>query len=791
MRQGIWRLGAVLVLVALSVGAQAATAVDDTPGKPGEWGFHPEEGSTSRTTPPGFVWRRQEKATSYTLQIGRDATFEPVEYEAAKISYNCHCPSKVLAPGRWFWRFRFVDDAGKASAWSKPREFTIGPDAVAYPMPPRGELLGRIPKAHPRMFLRPEDLPALRERAKSDLKPACDQLIRQCNQLMKKPPPTAEPPKYPSGMVQKSEEWRKIWWGNREYTITLLDGAATLAFTRLLSGNEAYGQMARRLLMAAAEWAPKGATGYLYNDEAGMPYASRFSRTYTFVNDLLSEEERAKCRQVMRVRGQEMYKHLCPRHIWMPYASHSNRAWHFLGEVGVAFLDEIPEASEWVWFAMNVFFNVYPVWCDDDGGWHEGVSYWKSYIERFTWWADIMRSEMGISAYQKPYFSQVGYYPMYFQPPGTVGGGFGDQTERTPSAMHCRLMTNLAIQAHNGYWQWYVEANGGPSGEGGYIGFMRGVLPKVEAKVPTDLPSSRCFRGIGQAVLNTTLLDARKNVAVFFKSSPFGQQSHGFEANNSFALYAFGERLLVRSGERDIHGSEHHYKWMHHTKSGNNITINGQGQLMHSAASKGRITGFFTSEAFDYVCGEAGGCYGETARRYTRHILFIKPELIVVYDRLETPQPATFNYWLHSFQEMAVRDPRDIEVRDNVARCRVSFLQPSGLQISQTNRFDPPPRDRVKLTQWHLTASTTQAATHCEFVTLLRPYRAGQNPATEAKIETTAYGHLVKAALASGEVLIGLRAKDGVRVQSEGLSGEGDVVAVVTGSDGKRRASFP
>ena len=40
----------------------------------------------------------------------------------------------------------------------------------------------------------------------------------------------------------------------------------------------------------------------------------------------MSEEEREICRQVMKVRGEEMYRHLCPRHLWRPYSSHANRA---------------------------------------------------------------------------------------------------------------------------------------------------------------------------------------------------------------------------------------------------------------------------------------------------------------------------------------------------------------------------------------------------------------------------------------------------------------------------------
>ena len=98
----------------------------------------------------------------------------------------------------------------------------------------------------------------------------------RCEQLLKNPPSTDEPKKYPAEMDRGSEEWKALWWGNRTYTIAALNGAATLAFTRLLGGKEEYGQLARRILLDCARWDPQGATGYRYNDEAGMPYAYYF-----------------------------------------------------------------------------------------------------------------------------------------------------------------------------------------------------------------------------------------------------------------------------------------------------------------------------------------------------------------------------------------------------------------------------------------------------------------------------------------------------------------------------------
>ena len=773
----------VCSLAALAGGA--TLKVDDRPRRTGEWGFRPSEGTASPTNPPAFVWRPQKNAASYEIECSRDGAPGAAAYRAKGIRYNCHCPPKVLGKGKWLWRFRFVSRKGQTSSWSKSRSFEIPGEAAAFPMPGREELLARIPKRHPRLFVRPEQLPRLRQLAQGERKAVYDALVRQCERLVRKPPPCGEPPKYPLGTTRLSEEWRKIWWGNRRHTVNVLHNAATLAFTRLLGGKDEYGHLARRLLLSAAQWDPKGSTGYRYNDEAGMPYAYYFARTYTFVNDLLSEQDKAICRRVMAVRGKEMYGHLSRTHLWRPYGSHRNRAWHFLGEVGVAFLGEIPEAAEWVCFATNVFYAAYPVWCDPDGGWHEGMSYWSSYIGRFTWWADVMRVAMDIDAYKKPYFSKVGTYAMYLQPPGTLGGGFGDLTARRRSAHNRDLMAVFAAQARNPTWQWYVDAHGGPRAPSGYIGFIRGSLPKVEAKPPTGLPTSRCFRGTGQAVLNATLLDARDNAEIVFKSSPFGTQSHGYEAQNAFLLYAFGERLLIRSGRRDLYGSRHHKLWMWHTKSVNSITVNGQSQGRRTAGAPGRILAFHTSPTMDYVAGEAGGAYGKHLKRFTRHIVFVKPEVILIFDRLEALKPSTFEWCLHAPTKMAVNGQGDVRVVNRGAACRVAFLAPAGLKLSLTDKFDPPPRPRIKLVEWHLTAQTPQPAQRMDFVTLIRPHRTKEPPAIlENRIKPVPGGYHVDAEVPRGPIVFLLRTGN-EPVRSGKAVVDADIVAIRYDTEGR------
>jgi len=776
---------AVAIAAGSFVGPALTWSLDESPTREGEWGFRPAEGSVSDVNPPGFCWRPEKDLVAWELECTPESGGPSAAYRAAAVEFNVHCPDRTLPAGKYTWRYRGVDKQGQQTDWSRDRAFSIAEDAVAMPLPARDVLLARIPRSHPRLFIRPEDLPRLRELARGELKDQYAQLTARCDQLLRKPPPTDEPPKYPEGTERLSEAWREIWWGNRTYTIAALDGAATLAFTHQLGGKQEYGQLAKRILLDCARWDPTGATGYRYNDEAGMPYAYHFSRTYTFVHDLLAPDERQACRDVMRVRGEEMYRHLCPRHFWYPYASHSNRAWHFLGEVGIAFLGEIEGADDWVWFAMNVFRNVYPVWSDDDGGWHEGSSYWSSYLSRFTWWADVMRAAMGIDAYHKPFFSRAGFYPMYLMPPGKVGGGFGDLTARRRASDNVPLVSVLAAQAGNPYWQWYVEQMGGPQETAGYVGFVRGMLPRVEPKAPDDLPASHLFRGTGQAYLNTTLKDAAEGVQVVFKSSPFGTQSHGYEANNSFLLWAYGQRLLIRSGYRDIYGSDHHRNWMWSTRSVNNITVAGQGQGRRTAAARGAVTAFATTPEIDLVVGEACAAYvgektaanpdGKPLERFTRAIVFVKPDLVIVFDRLIAREPVRFEYWLHAINEMQVNGQHDILVRAGDVRCQIDFLAPGGLTFAQTDQYDPNPRPRITLREWHLTATTPRDARAMQFVTLLRPHRAGHEPPREAALEQVDGGYVLRAGVSDGQVLALLPLDEKAELSADGLATVGKI----------------
>ncbi len=810
MKKQVCLLTFLLVSLLFAGGYTTGLMLDESPATEREWGYRPSEGMISAVNPPSFCWRPQKDIINWEFECAITPDFSTIEYRSSGIAMNVHGPPRILPAGRYFWRYRGQDQAGQFTSWSQTRDFTLPDDATHMPLPSRQDLLARIPSAHPRLFVRPEELPELRELAKGDRKPQYDQLIATCDQLLANPPSTAEPFLYPETMQRYGYEWTLQWWGNRLHVIKALDGAAMLGFTYQLSGKREYGDLAKKLLLECARWDPFGASGYRYNDEAGMPYTCYFARAYTYIHELLSEEERAVCRNVAAVRGKQMYEHLYPRQLWDAFVSHNARAWHFLGELGIAFAGEVEGADEWVWFAMNLTYNVYPIWSDEDGGWHEGFSYWHSYIGRFKWWGLAVRSAMDLNVFAKPYFYQAGYFAMYHMPPGRDAAEFGDgsvrikETNLVPlfgegsflreqAVNAVPLMSRLAAETGNGYWQWYVEQMGGPVEEPGYIGFAHPLPRNVKAVEPDDLPTSRLFRGTGLACLNTTLRDAREDVQVLFKASQMGTQSHGIESSNSFALWAYGERLLIRTGHYYMYGAPHHADWVWETKSQNNITVNGHGQVKHSPFSKGKIAAFKTAPRIDAVVGEAGEAYriggGDAEHRlldrFTRAILFVKPELIIVYDRLEAREPSTFAYHLHALNQFQMAGQQKIRCVSGDVSCDILMLAPQNLILSQTDQYDPNPWPQITFRDWHLTAVTDTKSLKKEFITLYRPHRGVQS-APKAELSERDGGYVLKVGLGDESVVALLPSADKAGLAGEGLTSCGEIV--VQYRTGKGRA---
>ncbi len=715
-------------------------AAPDRPARPGEWGYRPADGTTVAVTPPSLTWVHNPKAGRYEIQWANNPQFRQASTAATRWCVYTH--NEPLAPGRYYWRYRVVYADGKRSAWSRTRSFVVPSSAISFPQPTIDELKRRIPRAHPRLFFTADKLNEWRRWANSDGQAVIAALCRQADEVLNRGP-TPEPTVM--GTI-RNPETRDYWWPNRVQTLRACLEAETLALAYLFTGSERYRQGARRWLLHLASWDPDGPTNFRLNCEAAKPLLHRLPRVYDWAYDTLTSAERTRVQAVMRRRALDAWRSGEVRegngHLNRPYSSHGNRTWHKLAECAVATLGEIPEAETWLDYAVNKFYAAYPVWSDDDGGWHEGLSYWAGYMSKFVWWAELAQLSLGIDCFRKPYFANAGDYAMYTAPPGSPDMGFGDLSYRPPRSSWS-FVPYFAARTRNPYLAWWADQWGMKlEAREPLLAILWARLQPIKPEPPDRLPPSKVFHGTGIAVLNRTLRDACENIQIRFKSSPMGRQSHGHDPHNSFTLNAYGDQLLVNCVYRDWHGSPFHTRWCWSTRAQNALLVNGKGQKPHSPDPLGRIVAARFEPGLHYVAGEAAAAYGGILERFTRHVLLIEPDLVVLVDDLVAREPSTYQWMFHSLSRFTLSDHQDtVTLSRRRARMVMTFSWPDGLATRQWSGYDPAPdvkfmRGRTFPTQWHLELASGRPVRAGVFVAAMRISRKDE-PVTPAGVDRT------------------------------------------------------
>ncbi|MBS1829435.1 MAG: DUF4962 domain-containing protein [Acidobacteria bacterium] len=706
-----------------------------------EWGYRPAEGETVAVNPPSLSWVHEKDAVTYTVQWAANPEFKNAT-EAGAVPWSVYTHHKTLKPGTYHWRYR-IHSAKATSPWSRARRFTIPASAAEFPQPTLAELKTRIGSQHPRLFVSAKELPRLRAYAAGEGKAAFMALLKRADGLTAAKP-TPEPTVRGDS---RNPATRDHWWSNRVQTLKALNEAEVLTFAWLMTQDKKYATPAREFTLKLAAWDPDGPTQFALNCEAAKPMLHRLARAYDWAYPLFSEEERARIRRVMQRRAHDAWISGEVRegvgHLNQPYGSHANRTWHKLAENAVATIGETPESDRLLQYAVTKFYAAYPVWSDEDGGWHEGLSYFAGYMSKVTWWMHLASQSLGIDGFRKPFFAHFADYAMYSAPPGTPDLGFGDLSSGQPNRGWAFMQFFIA-HTKNPQWAWWAKAWDLPEDvDEPVLSFLWSSMGHVAPQKPT-LPPSKLFRGTGVAILNTTLESAADNVQVRFKSSPMGRWSHGHDAHNSFTLSAYGEALLVNNVYRDIYGSPFHKEWVWTTRAQNAVLVNNTGQKEHSADLGGRIVRADFQDGLDYVVGDATASYQGKLERALRHIVFVKPDVVVIGDELAAPTASTYQFVLHGHQPFQLDEAHRRLVLDRAkAGVVVDYVTQAALEFRQWTGYTPAP-DKQYLDsisrpmippQWHVEASTREGAINNLTFTVLRPYRKGTK-APDTAIQT-------------------------------------------------------
>jgi hypothetical protein len=685
--------------------------------------IRPRHGATVEQTPPDFSWPEASNDARYSVTLtypdGRKRTLPaPQNY----INWD-----EALPAGTYSWTVTWNGRVSDA------RKFTVSTDARPFVLPPMKELAERIKaKPHPRGLPDQATLAQMasqRPAGVASLRAEVDNRIRA--QLIPMPA---------SG--QSKDQWEVIDEVKR--TVNALSAY-------VLTKDQKYYEESLRRLRLMASWDPNGPTAYTrqHMDKAARALTFALVLGYDWLHPKLSDGDRHQLRSVIRTRLGHIHGDVIgmrSRIAKHPRDSHGQLAATMLGMMSALMVGDIPEAESWMEKSLPLAASLTSPWGGEESGFSNGSAYgiWGTGELQPYWY--VMRWATGVDFAQKAWVRNYGRFLAYFNPPGTPARLFGDGHEQAMLAeQSARFGKGYANFAPNPLNRWYASRLAGEA----QLRLEYILSPPADfhgpQPLPAGTPNALHLQSIGWVAMHSDLAD-EKRVSVYFKSSPppHGAFNHSHADQNSFVINAGGQRLAIESGYYDSYKSPHWLQWLKTTRAKNAITFDGgKGQIFfeqtgYKKMGYGRITRFETHADYDITSGDATPAYDGALSQAQRTLVYIRPNIVIVHDRLASANPRQWEWNIHALQKMRVESDRKIEIESGGQRLCVSMLGGPEVKFTQDDQWTAAPKKGDP--QWHGRFSTS-ALPKAEFVALLN---VGCTKAT-AKVDRDGDGWRVSA----------------------------------------------
>ena len=566
-----------------------------------------------------------------------------------------------------------------------------------YRLKPWPASLEKTRGTHPRLYLDAARVIQLREAIRGSHAALWKKVREQADQLARRGPPAYRENDGSSGDEQ-------LW--QREVG----NAMPVLAMAWTLTGERVYLEAARQWALASCGYKTWGLGRIDGLDLATGHQLLGLALIYDWCHAGLDEAARGTIRATLTRRASAMFEAAATGAAWWQRSYLQNHLWVNicgLSAVGLALFDETDDAALWIGLPLQKFQKTMSV-LGPDGASHEGVGYWEYGVEYMLKFMDLAQSRLEVDLYQGAWWRQTALYAQYLSLP-----------RQAWTRAHCivdladcprghwygpdYLLRGLARAFQDGHAQWLArqidEANVAAAGAPwlNLVWFD----PTVAAQPPTDLPTLRHFEDMG-------IVSARSDWSgdeslVVLKCGPFighhAVQEFGTDPGgghvhpdaNHFVVFGAGEWLVRDDGYRG--------KWTSHH---NTLLVEGQGQLGEGKMwfdgsqalrlkARPRIVRAESTPECDRLVGDATEAYPAAlgVRRYVRHLLYLKPDVLIVCDNITLDQPRDLELRFHP------------ESRANAREGRAFFFQTK----RSTLRLDPLTPDQVSLSVEDLAAA--------------------------------------------------------------------------------------
>jgi hypothetical protein len=753
---GVLQLAMLSVLAAYSSASHAdwATSVNIEAVRPA-----PDKMQLQPQNPPGFSWSRYPTATSstwYFVLIQPPAGAAPIK---SVVSRNWLLPTKQFsAAGIYTWKvapFTYTQamaDAAAASRaksaslnyntaqteaaveaalvplaepvakdWSTIRSFTLDATAIKFEVPDNATLRANVTN-HVRPRMLSKYFVPFNKWTAAMVTERGDQVRRLTETVVSRIPlaplKDSDWPLPYSGPMTTALSNQNTDIRNRVNKMGHQVEAASLLYF-LKSGDASAATYLNEAIKRGDELAalsPTGPTSYATQDQATRTIALSLSKAKDILWSQLDATRRAKWQAAIAARTTDIYNDLSGSNGRMdqyPYDAHGGNTLGFLALIAALNLDEVPQAQAWFDFSVRTYVHQVYTWSGPEGGYANGTAYGQAAADFSVQIWDPLSQALAVSIYRKPWSDGFLRFMAHFVPPGTPNHVFGDGHEDVPNTY---LLKAFASRFDTPAAKWYYQSMTGVEDP---LTLLQAPSPLPVNTVTTAAPppNAAMYPSVGWAAMHSSLADM-KRTSLYFKSSPYGSYNHSHGDQNSIVLNSGGKRLLMEAGYYDWYGSPLWTSWYRATKSHNAVTFdNGTGQKTDgntvNLGRNGKITGFSTSTAMDYVEGDATAAFEGLVSLARRKVWYLRSQdLAVVMDTMTAPVARSFEWNFHAPVTIAPQSDGSATIVNGDRSLCVRSITPG---TSLVKRTGPAPLTGIE----DHAAFTRPAATSAEFLVLL------------------------------------------------------------------------
>jgi hypothetical protein len=717
----------------------------------------PVNGTSVLFNAPVLRWPYQKgKQVKYELQLSQSKTFDgSTTINVQGLLGAIYNPHQSLAVGNWYWHYKI---SGKD--WSAVQHFSITANALPMVSPLPEKFLSGIPQDHPRILVNGKNDVVANLLQKSDAK-----IILSEAATALKDPILTEADAQPTTKGQNDNQDKKL---NSDAIIALgysVNGMVLpLCQGYLLSGNTAYREKAIAIAMEVSHWDAKGISGSRDFTDGMCMYD--MALVYDTFYDYLTQTQKDTLQKAISIRASQFYKSwvnnieskVLSGHVWQLILNE-------FFKTCIALYNHEPDAAKWLSYAYELFLDRSPVLGGVDGGWAEGAYYFQMNMETLVDIPSFIKQYTGFDFIQAhPWYRNQADWMIYHFPPASSADGYGDNTEELfePPASYASFANVMAKLTQNPKYAWYAnqlikQQKIDIAKEPVLRWFRLKNADKLRMPAVADtlgFAMGNLSKEAGVAALHTDPAHTQKDLMIAMRTSPFGAYGHILADQNTFNILFGGKRLFYRTGYKVAMDDPHRIGWSKHTKSMNGVLINGAGQP-YSAEAYGYFSRFLQGQQLAYMKGDAANAYqsDETKEDYgvtkfDRHIVLLKPGIIVIYDELESKTAANWSWLIHSLKDMKLDSVHNTFISSIEGVKGVGKLwssQPFAWNIS--NKFEVPAviyrnykgmkTKKYEDTQWHLKATNKDKHNHIRFLSIIQVGKEGTAlPFKESKTGT-------------------------------------------------------